>query len=242
MTALELGVMFMLGLVSSLHCVQMCGPIVLSYSVALESLRKGTSNSPIAPLLQNHLAYNSGRILTYSALGALAGIAGGAMSLVGRVAGISHVLAIVAGALMIVVGIFMLGAIPASLLANRLFRIPSSFLRRVGRLLSAPGSGNRFLLGLALGFLPCGLIYAALLKAMATGSALTGAVTMLAFGLGTAGALLALGFFSTAIRMRLNRWGSQLAAVGVTVMGLLLIWRGTMPGMLMMGGHAHACH
>jgi hypothetical protein len=234
--------MFMLGLVSSLHCVQMCGPIVLSYSVALESLQKGTSGGPIAPLLQNHLAYNAGRILTYSALGALAGIAGGAMSLVGRVAGVSHVLAIVSGVLMIVVGISMLGAIPASLLASRFFRIPSSFLRRVGRLLSAPGSGNRFLLGLALGFLPCGLIYAALLKAMATGSALTGAMTMLAFGLGTAGALLALGVFSTAIRMRLNRWGSQLAAVGVTLMGLLLIWRGTMPGMLMMGGHAHACH
>jgi len=239
-TSLELGVMFMLGLVSSLHCVQMCGPIVLSYSVAVTQLQQKAS--AVSPLLRNHLAYNAGRILTYSTLGALAGIAGGTLGLLGRLAGFTHILAIAAGALMIVVGISMLGIVPASLLASRLFQIPSSFLRRIGRLLSAQGPGNRFLLGLALGFLPCGLIYAALLKAMATGSALAGAASMFAFGLGTAGALLALGMFSFAIRMRLNRWGSQLAAAGVTLMGILLIWRGSMAGMLMMGSHMHACH
>ena len=233
----------MLGLVSSLHCVQMCGPIVLSYSVALDDLRTGTSGrTGIAPLLQNHLAYNAGRILTYMALGAIAGVAGGILGLVGHITGISHALALVAGGLMIVVGISMLGVIPARILGNRLFRIPTAFLRRIGKLISAAGAGHRFLLGLALGFLPCGLIYAALLKAMSSGSAQAGAATMLAFGLGTAGALLALGMFSSAIRIRLNRWGSQLAAAGITLMGILLVWRGTMPGMLMMGGHTHACH
>jgi len=238
-TSVEFGMMFMLGLLSSLHCVQMCGPIVLSYSVSVSELTKDMSPAPV--LLRNHLAYNAGRILTYAALGALAGIAGGTLGLLGRLAGFAHVGAIVAGVLMIVVGISMLGIIPSTVLANRLFRIPSVFLRRAGRLLSAPGSGNRFALGLALGFLPCGLIYAALLKAMATGSALTGAATMLAFGLGTAGALLALGMFSSAIRISLNRWGSQLAAAGVTLMGIVLIWRGSMAGMLMMGSH-HAHH
>ena len=240
MTSLELGVMFTLGLVSSLHCVQMCGPIVLSYSVAVTQLQEKAS--AVSPLLRNHLAYNAGRILTYSALGAVAGVAGGTLGLLGRLAGFTHIIAIVAGALMIVVGTSMVGIIPANLLASRLFRIPSSFLRRIGRLLSAQGSANRFLLGLALGFLPCGLIYAALLKAMATGSALAGAASMFAFGLGTAGALLALGMFSSAIRMRLNRWGSQFAAAGVTLMGILLIWRGSMAGMLMMGSHMHAHH
>ncbi len=241
--------MFVLGLVSSLHCVQMCGPIVLSYSVALESLQNKESSQKSPPrrpafprLLKNHLAYNTGRILTYSALGAIAGVAGGTIGLLGRLAGWSHILAIISGALMIVVGISMLGVVPANLLGSILFRIPSAFLRRIGKLLSGAGAGNRLLLGLALGFLPCGLIYAALLKAMAAGSAIAGAVSMLAFGLGTAGALLALGLFSSAIRLRLNRWGSQLAAAGVTLMGILLIWRGTMPSMLMMGGHMHGHH
>jgi len=241
-TPLEFGVMFMLGLVSSLHCVQMCGPIVLSYSVAIESLQKGGTGSSTAGLLPNHLAYNAGRILTYSLLGAIAGVAGGALGLVGRLAGFSHGLAIVSGAVMIAVGISMLGIVRTTLLGSRLLQIPSSLLKRAGRLLSTPGCGSRFLLGLMLGFLPCGLIYAALLKAVATGSALAGAATMLAFGLGTAGALLALGIFSSAVRMRLNRWGGQLAAVGVTLLGVLLVWRGIMPEMLMMGGHMHGHH
>ncbi len=243
MTPLEFGVMFMLGLISSLHCVQMCGPIVLSYSVALGDLKKGpSSGSPVVSLLANHVAYNAGRVLTYATLGAVAGIAGGTLGLLGRLAGLTHVLAIVSGGLMIAVGISMLGVIPASLLGNSLFRIPSSFLRRAGKLLSAPGSGNRFVLGLALGFLPCGLIYAALFRAMATGSPFAGAASMLAFGLGTAGSLVALGMFSSAIRMRLNRFGSQLAAAGITLMGVLLVWRGTMPGMLLTGGHMHGHH
>ncbi len=234
--------MFALGLVSSLHCVQMCGPIVLSYSVALESLQKSTPGKSAFLLLRNHLAYNAGRIFTYSALGAVAGVAGGTLGLLGRLTGLTHILAIASGVMMIVVGISMLGLIPASLLGSKLLQIPSSFLRRIGKLLSAAGARNRFLLGLALGFLPCGLIYAALLKAMSAGSPAGGAETMAAFGLGTAGALLAIGMFSSAIRMRLNRWGSQLAAAGVLLMGVLLVWRGTMPGMLMMGGHMHGHH
>lgn len=234
--------MLMLGLVGSLHCVQMCGPIVLSYSISLESLKSNSETSSIASLLHNHLAYNAGRILTYSVLGALAGVVGQTMGLVARLAGFSHALALITGILMIMVGIVMLGVIPSRLVGSGLIRIPSSLLRRAGRLLSAGAAVNRFLLGLTLGLLPCGLIYAALLKAMATGSPVGGAATMFAFGLGTAGALLALGIFSSALRIRLNRWGSQLAAVSITLMGVLLVWRGTMPGMQMMEHHMHAHH
>lgn len=230
--------MFVLGLVSSLHCVQMCGPIVLAYSVALESF----DSSRTRALLQNHLAYHAGRILTYSALGAVAGLAGAMLGLVGRLAGVSHILALVAGGLMILVGLSLFGLIPTGIIQSKLFRVPSSVFRRIGKLLYGPGLKNRFVLGLALGFLPCGLIYAALLKAMSAGSAPGGAVAMLAFGLGTSGALLAMGLLSSVVRIRFNRWGSQFAAVGVTLMGVLLVWRGTMPSMLMMGAHLHAHH
>jgi uncharacterized protein len=240
MNPIDLGVIFTLGLVSSLHCVQMCGPIVLSYSVAVESLNK-RNDSPILPaLLGNHVAYNSGRILTYSALGAIAGTAGHSMVILGRLAGFGHALAIVAGVAMILVGIALLGVIPTRF--GSFLRVPTAFLKRIGVLVSGAGSANRFLLGLAMGFLPCGLIYAALLKAMATGSALAGAMTMLAFGSGTGCALLAIGLFSSAVRMRVNRWGSQLAAISVMATGVLLVWRGTLPGMAMMHGHTHVGH
>lgn len=66
---------------------------------------------------------------------------------------------------------------------------------------------------------------------------------MAAFGAGTAGALLAVGIFSSALRNGLRRWGTQLAAASVTAMGAVLVVRGTMPGILHAGAHAaHVCH
>src|SRR5947209_4228630 len=155
--------MFFLGLLSSLHCVQMCGPIVLSYSVAIESLTQ-SSDRNVSTLLGNHLSYNAGRILTYSALGALAGFAGRTVTVFGRIAGVIQPLALVAGLLMILMGIFLLGVLPVRL--QSFLRIPNSFVRSASSLLSASGPRNRFVLGLSLGLLPCGLIYAALMKAM----------------------------------------------------------------------------
>jgi len=241
-TGLELSVVFTLGLVSSLHCVQMCGPIVLSYSVALFPAASEAA-SISRSLVLGHLAYNAGRILTYAALGAVAGLAGQTVGLVGRLAGITSALAIIGGVLMLVAGLVMFGMFPAfQTVGGNFFRIGSSFLRPLSNLISSPSAARRFLLGLAMGFLPCGLIYAALLRALATGSALWGAATMAAFGAGTAGALLAVGIFSSALRKGLNRWGTQLAAASVTVMGAMLIVRGTMPGILTGAHAAHVCH
>ena len=242
MTGLELSVVFTLGLVSSLHCVQMCGPIVLSYSVALTPTASATAGSSRS-LILGHVAYNAGRIFTYAALGAVAGLAGQTVGLVGRLAGVSSALAIVGGVLMLIAGLVMFGMFPAvKMLGAGFFRITSSFLRPLSSLISSPSVGRRFLLGLALGLLPCGLIYAALLRALATGSAFWGAATMGAFGAGTAGALLAVGIFSSALRKGFNRWGTQLAAASVTAMGALLIVRGTMPGILAGAQAAHVCH
>jgi sulfite exporter TauE/SafE len=239
-SVIELWVIFTLGLVSSLHCVQMCGPIVLSYSVALDQAKAGMGRSS---LLLGHLAYNAGRILTYATLGALAGLAGHTVGLIGRLAGMGSVLAIVGGVLMLIAGLVMLGVFPwAKSAGGSLFRITSGFLRPLTRLIASASAGSRFLLGLALGLLPCGLLYAALLRALATGSAVWGAASMAAFGAGTAAALLVVGIFSSAIRGKVSRWGTQLAAVSVMVMGALLIVRGTMPGILA-GAHAtHVCH
>jgi len=240
-TGIEIWVVFALGLVSSLHCMQMCGPIVLTYSVAVGQAKPGPGRASRS-LLFGHLAYNAGRILTYAVLGAIAGLAGATVGLVGRLAGVSSALAIVGGLLMLAAGLAMFGTFPAvQAWGGSFFRITSAFLRPLSRLIASATVRSRFVLGLALGFLPCGLIYAALVRALATGSALWGAATMAAFGAGTAGSLLAVGIFSSAIRGRVNRWGTQLAALSVMVMGALLIVRGTMPGILA-GAHVHAGH
>jgi len=233
--------MFTLGLASSPHCAQMCGPIVLSYSVALG--RSAKSPSWFSSLLANHLAYNMGRMMTYAMLGAVAGMVGNSMGILMRLAGFGTMLAWVAGSLLIVVGLAMFGVLPGSkLLASRTIQFTYTVLRPCGKLIESPGTANRFLLGLSLGFLPCGLVYAALIKATATASVVQGAWSMCAFGLGTALSLLTIGLFSSVLRQTLNRWNAQLAAVSVTLMGLLLIWRGTMAGAMMTGVHAVHVH
>lgn len=199
MTPLSFSAVFLFGLVGGLHCVQMCGPIVLV----------------IGPGRRAQLAYHAGRLLTYAALGALAGAAGAGMGMLGRMAGLAHGARILAGVAMILTGILMLGVRRPELIHIQ----PAGFTHKVGRLLTAPR--GKFGVGLLLGFLPCGLIYAALLKAMETAAVLPGALTMLAFGLGTAGALLALSFAAAFA----GSWVQRVAPITVMLAGVMLLWR-----------------
>ncbi len=217
------------GFVSSLHCVQMCGPIVLTYSVAANTGEEKRS------LMGLHLAYNAGRTLTYMLLGALLGLLGGAMSLVGSLAGIENIAAMIAGIAMVVTGLVLVGFIRWG---NRWrgFAMPQRLLRPVGKMLSSRAPGSKFALGALMGFLPCGLIYAALMKALGTQTPLAGALTMLAFGMGTSGALIAVGIGASAITKKVARWGTAISAVTVTIMGVLLIARGSLAGPVM---HCH---
>jgi uncharacterized protein len=213
MTPLEFGLVFSFGAVSGLHCLQMCGPIVLTYSLAA-----GGSSGWRA-----HLSYNAGRIATYMLLGALAGAAGGGLGILGRMAGLASGARIVAGAAMILAGIVMIGLFPSKGLV-RIGTAPA-FSKITGRLLLA--AKGKFRLGLLMGFLPCGLLYAALLKAMESAGALPGALTMLAFGTGTAIALFAVGMASSFAGARLaGRWSNHVAAVSIAAAGAVLLWRG----------------
>lgn len=240
---MDFWVMFVLGLVSSLHCLQMCGPIVISYSVAA-----GFAPTPLTTphkfnlaSLPQHLAYNLGRVLTYSALGAIAGLLGRGVDFAGRLAGFSRAAMIVSGALMVMAGILMLISTgTASRLGNASVRFTSRLMKPLARFMSSPDFVDRFYLGLGLGFLPCGLVYMALLRSVGTGSAYGGALSMLAFGLGTAGALLSLGLFFSAIKFRFNRIGSRVAAVSVIALGVFLIMRSTLFVSAMVG--MGACH
>lgn len=234
MTALDFSIPFGLGLVSSLHCTQMCGPIVLAYSMPLQSNGRRAVSA--------HLSYNAGRLLTYSLLGAVAGAVGQGFTSLGRLAGIESTAAIVAGAAMILAGVLMIGLVPKVALVRIGAGIPTVFSRSAGRLLRSDSPASKLTLGFLLGFLPCGLIYAALLKALDAGSAPAGALTMLGFGLGTTAALLAIGLFSSAITSRFGRYANRLAAAGVILLGAFLLWRGLTP--VMTGtechhGHAH---
>lgn len=221
----ELWLMFALGLVSSLHCVQMCGPIVVSYSLP----RQGRPR-----MWLSHVGYNTGRVLTYTVLGAIAGAAGQVADVAGHLTGHANGARILAGVSMLIAGAVMLWR-PSSGALVRLESpsVTQKFLRAIGqRLMRA----NTFQLGLLMGLLPCGLIYGALLKSVDAGAILPGALSMLAFGLGTAQALLGIGFASNFLGRFLGSWSNRLAAVSLFLVGVFLLWRGLTPAA---GPHCH---
>jgi len=232
MSAGDISLVLTFGFVSSLHCVQMCGPIVLSYSVAANAAQGRRS------FLGLHLAYNAGRSVTYTLLGMFAGFAGGAMGWVGQLAGFQNVAAIVAGTAMVLTGIAMFGFVPG-LGEWRGFALPARFLRPAGKLIASPHPTAKFTLGLMMGCLPCGLIYAALMKAIGTASPIEGALTMLAFALGTSVALVVVGLGSSVVTIKIARWGTMVSAITVLFMGLVLISRGAFAGPMM---HNHLMH
>lgn len=213
MTSGDLIVPFMLGLVGSLHCVQMCGPIVLACGVMPESRGQASRLWALA-------AYNGGRIATYSALGAVAGAAGTGLNLVGRLGGIRNTAALTAGAILLAWGLVTLAGARFQLF--RTWSLPAG----LGRLLRGASIRNRLALGAALGFLPCGLVYGALLKALESAGPVPGALTMAAFGAGTAGPLYALGAFSAVLGRRLGRHAMVLSGASLAFTGAFLVWRG----------------
>lgn len=194
--ALLLGLLLAGAAGSVVHCAPMCGPLVLGQVsdrlARIPAVRLCETARLSSALL---LPYHAGRLTTYAALGALA--AGVGATTAGGVR-----LGVVPALLLLVAALLFLGHAVARLapglqpLLPTLDRAPPGWVRLVRRLAgrvdrSAPG-GN-FLLGVALGFLPCGLLYAAIAAAAAAGSAPGGAVAMLAFGLGTVPSLVAVG-------------------------------------------------
>jgi hypothetical protein len=226
MSLLEFSLVFVFGLVGSLHCLQMCGPIVISYSVSMANYGAFRQEMLLA-----HVCYNGGRILTYAALGAVAGAAGSGIGMLGKLAGLASGARLLAGAAMMVTGILMLRVLPPRLLVQvEKPRSAASLKRAIGKLLISSRPLAKLGLGLMLGFLPCGLIYGALLKAVETGQPVAGALTMAAFGLGTAVSLFGMGVVSSVAGLRMGGWGNRVAGAAVLAAGALLVWRGLAAG------------
>ncbi len=194
--------LFLTGLVGGLtHCTGMCGPFVLSQVTARLEGR------PAARMREWHrladaavLPYHLGRATTYIALGALAAALTGAVT-GGGLRWLSGFLLLAAAGVMLGYALPRLKALLAPAAAE------SWWSRTVGRaarpLFGRPMGWRGYALGLMLGFIPCGLLYAALAAAAALGQPLTAALGMAAFAAGTAPSLLAVGL---AGHLAANRW------------------------------------
>jgi sulfite exporter TauE/SafE len=204
----------LLGLVGSVsHCVGMCAPFVM-----IVARRFGGPDGGYSPQAA-HLWYTTGRLLTYAALGAAAGTLGGVVEFAGGLVGVQRAAAIAAG-------LALIGFAVASLTGRA--GVHGGWFGRVSSAIGARMPGHPLTVGLLLGLLPCGLLYAAMAGAVARGGALGGGLALAAFGLGTVPALLGVSLADARLvrhRAAVNRY-SQLF---VLAMGVWFLWTGVGP-------------
>jgi sulfite exporter TauE/SafE len=202
MDAATLVALFFLGLSGTGHCIGMCGPLVFAFP--------GKSGK-----LSAHLCYHAGRLATYTMVGVLLGSVGLAMAKISEVAGFDYLTAIariqvffslLAGAFLLVFGLAQLGlthhptlisvATPDKIPGYR-YLVRSAFLKSNPALMA--------LTGLFMGFLPCGLSYAAFSRALTASRPLEGGALLLAFGLGTLPGLLLVGTGASVLSRRYRK-------------------------------------
>jgi uncharacterized protein len=204
---------FVLGLSSSLHCVGMCGPLLLTLPFAQDTKMRTIVNLAV---------YHSGRILTYLTLGFLLGLLGQGVA----IASGQKVLSMVAGSLMIAMALgswrweyWMSNLAGFAPFTNRLKIV-------IGKCIAQRGHGSLFTLGLLNGLLPCGMVYIALAGAISTTDAITGGVFMLLFGIGTLPLLFTVVWVGRSVQPLLRSRIKIIQPLLLAVAGVLLIQRG----------------
>lgn len=219
MTEFSIIAVFFVGLLGGVHCLGMCGSIV---GILTAQLPKDSVRWPF------HLAYNGGRLASYTVAGALVGAIGQAGLLLRDDVPVQHLLFALSSLMLIALGLYLAGIWS---LVRRIEQIGGSLWRHIQPLtrglfpISTPL--RAFLLGTLWGWLPCGLVYSVLVTALASGHAQSGALIMLAFGLGTLPNLLAIGLFWESIKRRAQapqaRMTAGLLVAGFGVYGLIKV-------------------
>jgi hypothetical protein len=215
---------FLGGLAGSLHCIGMCG----GFPLALARARMRDN-------LARQLLYNAGRLNALAFVGALAGGAGAAIAASVPLQSIERVLAVVAGTVIVLVGLEMLGLVGR--VSGRLAAVVQTTLTRWLRgALASPSALAPLAFGVFNAFLPCQLVYAFAARAAATASALEGTLVMIAFGAGTLPAMLAVGTTRVLARPALRARLSLASGILVVGFGVVTLLRGVL------GGAGHVAH
>ncbi len=183
-------VALLMGLFSSLHCIGMCGSIIGSLTFSLSpEIRQDKKR--LFPFI---LSYNAGRITSYGIAGALVGLLEVLITLpLGEAHG-HRLLQILSALIMTGAGLYIAGWFPRFAYIEKLGLHFWRKLEPFGRkLIPVKDYKQAYLFGMVWGWLPCGLVYAALALTVASGSIFQGALTMVAFGLGTLPAVMGVG-------------------------------------------------
>lgn len=233
---IELPLIVLGGLLGSAHCVGMCGGFALLV---------GAGGKRFSANVTRQLVYSAGRIFTYAVLGGAVGFAGLRLAEdLPRVVEVQAILAIVAGVLLVGQGLVSAGLWPHRFFANLTVTNASGangslplatpshasvgclMIGMLGSFLRAPSLLHVLLAGMLTGFLPCGLVYGFLALAAASGSFALGAGTMVAFGLGTVPLMVMAGSGASLLTLATRQRLLRVAAVCVTLTGMISLARG----------------
>jgi sulfite exporter TauE/SafE/copper chaperone CopZ len=206
------GMLFVIGLITSVHCVVMCGGINMS-----QCMGAGGANKTRTGAMKPSLMYNLGRVAAYTVIGGIVGAVGSVISLSSAAKGAVQ---IAAGVFMVIMGLNMTGLFPW--LSRLVPRMPAGI---AGKLKRGGGSGP-FTVGLINGLMPCGPLQAMQLYALSTGNALAGALSMFLFSLGTVPLMFALGAMSSMMSHKFSKRAMAVGAVLVAALGLSMLTSG----------------
>ncbi|MDR1575535.1 MAG: sulfite exporter TauE/SafE family protein [Treponema sp.] len=213
------GMLFVIGLITSVHCIAMCGGINLSQCIPAAP-REGQGRNALFPAV----LYNAGRVISYTAVGVIVGALGSVVSVSGRFQGIVQ---LAAGVFMVIMGINMLGIFQGSagtILRRFNLRMPKIFARKIDE--QKAGNKNPLIIGLLNGLMPCGPLQAMQLYALSTGSPVAGGLSMFLFSMGTVPLMFGVGALSSMLSRKFTRQVMKAGAILVTVMGMTMFTYG----------------
>ncbi|SHO51375.1 urease accessory protein UreH domain-containing protein [Anaerocolumna xylanovorans] len=211
------GMLFVIGLVTSVHCVAMCGGINLSQCIPYGE--GGDEKKSRFSAFRPAFLYNLGRVISYTAVGFIVGALGSVITFSNTLQGI---LKLIAGVFMVVMGINMLGIAPWLRKFNP--RMPRIFASKVYK--KKANSKSPLIVGLLNGLMPCGPLQAMQIYALSTGNPFAGAFSMFLFSLGTVPLMFGLGVFSAALGKKFAHRVMTAGAVLVVVLGLSMFSQG----------------
>lgn len=210
----SLGLMFLVGLLTSTHCIGMCGGILLAQTTDARGVTGRSKRGLIASA-----AYNGGRVVSYTAVGALCGALGAVITYTPN---IKSMVFTIAGALVLLIGLRMAGILPGLRSAETELPGACSLNARTRRRFA----GRPLIIGLFTGVMPCGALSAMWLCAMSSGSAARGALVMLVFSLGTVPLLFLFGALQSFLPRGWMKYIVKGSAVLVVTLGLSMLVKG----------------
>lgn len=207
------GMLFIIGLFTSLHCVSMCGGINLSQCLNNNVANEEGKLSTVRPAI----LYNLGRVISYTVFGAIVGGIGSVISFTGWM---QSLVQLIAGGFMVIMGLNMLNIFPWLRKLNP--RMPKIFAKKI----KSENNNSPFFVGLLNGLMPCGPLQAMQIYALSTGSMIKGAMSMFLFSLGTVPLMFGLGALSSYISKKSSAKIMKFGAMLVIVLGFSMFNNG----------------